>query len=168
MFPIPQEEFANGFFRFYLRPKIVSCGIFQGSSILVKRIDQGSDAIARTIKNLFSDIIPVFGSALLALGIMFTVNKYVGLLATLIIPVYFWLSLEQAKKQKGVRVNIRDTREGKTQELFSTLTSIKISFYQYFFSTIQSSTSSKGGARESVNSCVSCVRAGNKLTRGKQ
>jgi hypothetical protein len=41
--------------------------------------------------------LPLFSSAIVALGLMYYANFYVGLVATSIIPIYFWLTFQQAK-----------------------------------------------------------------------
>lgn len=63
----------------------------------------------------FIDILPLFTSAIVALGLMYYANFYVGLVATLIVPIYFWLTYQQAQKLGSWRRNLRDGREKKAK-----------------------------------------------------
>lgn len=63
----------------------------------------------------FIDILPLFTSAIVALGLMYYANVYVGLLATVIVPIYFWLTYLQAQKLGSWRRNLRDGREKKAK-----------------------------------------------------
>lgn len=91
---------------------------------MITRIDRGADGLARTVKNLLSDILPLFGSAIGALIVMFIINIYVGLTALAIVPVYFFLSYRQAKKQEGVRVELHDRRETRSAKMINVFNSI--------------------------------------------
>ena len=42
---------------------------------------------------------------------MYYANFYVGLVATAIVPIYFWLTYKQAQKLGGWRRSLRDGRE---------------------------------------------------------
>jgi type II secretory pathway component PulF len=47
--------------------------------------------------NFFIDILPLFTSAIIALGLMFYANFWIGLVALMIVPIYFWLTLSRHK-----------------------------------------------------------------------
>ena len=68
---------------------------------LQTRIDRGIMSLSNTVKNFFIDILPLFTSAVLALVLMYAANVYVGLVATAIIPVYFWITAVQGRRMKG-------------------------------------------------------------------
>lgn len=93
---------------------------------LTTRIDQGVSSLSRTVQNFFIDLLPLFTSAILALVLMFAANVYVGLTALFIVPVYFWITYRQAKRLKGWRRNMRDTREKKSHGIMSILESINV------------------------------------------
>ena len=67
---------------------------------LQTRIDQGVSSLSRTVQNFFIDLLPLFTSAVLALILMFVANVWVGLTALFIVPVYFWITVRQARKLK--------------------------------------------------------------------
>ncbi|TDB68838.1 ABC transporter ATP-binding protein [Arundinibacter roseus] len=91
---------------------------------LEKRIDKGIESLAKTVKNIFVDILPMLANALLALALMYKKNIYVGICATLIMPLYALISREQSRRQKQVRHDIQRFREDKANSLFSLLESI--------------------------------------------
>lgn len=68
---------------------------------LQSRIDRGIMSLSNTVNNFFIEILPLFTSAVLALGLMFAANFYVGLVALCIVPLYFWVTYIQAAKMKG-------------------------------------------------------------------
>ena len=76
------------------------------------------------MQNIFIDLLPLFANAILALILMFNANFYVGLVASIIMPVYFLLSWKQAGLLKGVRRGLRTLREQKTNGLFNIIESI--------------------------------------------
>ena len=78
---------------------------------LQTRIDRGIGSLTRLVQIFFIDILPLFTSAIVALGLMFYANFYVGLVALSIVPIYFWLTFKQAQKLGGWRRNLRDGRE---------------------------------------------------------
>ena len=90
------------------------------------RIDQGVSSISRTVQNFFIDLLPLFTSAVLALILMFAANFYVGLVATSIVPVYFWITWRQARRLKGWRREMRSYRESKSQGLKNIVDSINV------------------------------------------
>ena len=90
------------------------------------RIDQGVSSISRTVQNFFIDLLPLFTSAVLALILMFAANFYVGLVATSIVPVYFWITWRQARRLKGWRREMRSYRESKSQGIKNIVDSINV------------------------------------------
>jgi len=91
---------------------------------LEKRIDKGIESLTKTVKNLFVDIVPMFANAALALALMYNKNIWVGVCATLVMPLYALISREQSKRQKQIRRNIQQFREEKANTLFSLIESI--------------------------------------------
>jgi ABC-type multidrug transport system fused ATPase/permease subunit len=91
---------------------------------LQTRIDRGADSLTSFVQNIFIDLLPLFANAGLALVLMFNANFYVGLVASVIMPVYFLLSWKQAGLLKGVRRGLRSLREQKTNGLFNIIESI--------------------------------------------
>ena len=78
---------------------------------LQTRIDRGIMSLSNTVKNFFIDILPLFTSAILALGLMYAANVYVGLVATVIVPVYFWITAVQGRRMKGWRHRVFGTHQ---------------------------------------------------------
>ena len=93
---------------------------------LQTRIDRGIGSLTRLVQIFFIDILPLFTSAIVALGLMFYANVYVGLVALSIVPIYFWLTFKQAQKLGGWRRNLRDGRERKSQGILSIINSITV------------------------------------------
>ena len=93
---------------------------------LTTRIDQGVSSLSRTVQNFFIDLLPLFTSAVLALILMFVANVYVGLTALFIVPIYFWITYRQAKKLKGWRRNMRNTREEKSHGIMNIIESMNV------------------------------------------
>lgn len=91
---------------------------------LQTRIDRGVESLTGFVQNIFIDLLPLFANAILALILMFSANFYVGLIASVIMPVYFLLSWRQASMLKGVRRGLRALRERKTNGLFNIIESI--------------------------------------------
>lgn len=91
---------------------------------LEKRIDKGIESLTKTVKNLFVDIVPMFANAALALALMYKKNIWVGVCATIVLPLYALISREQSKRQKQIRRNIQNFREEKANTLFSLIESI--------------------------------------------
>ncbi|HEX9962781.1 MAG TPA: ABC transporter ATP-binding protein, partial [Pyrinomonadaceae bacterium] len=91
---------------------------------LQTRIDRGAESLTRFVQRIFIDLLPLFANAVLALVVMFSANFYVGLIASIIMPVYFLLSWRQAGMLKGVRRGLRTLRETKTNGLFNIIESI--------------------------------------------
>ena len=78
---------------------------------LQTRIDRGVMNLSNTVKNFFIDILPLFTSAVLALVLMFAANVYVGLVALVIIPVYFWITSIQGRRMRGWRQRVFGTHQ---------------------------------------------------------
>ena len=93
---------------------------------LQTRIDQGVSSLSRTVQNFFIDLLPLFTSAILALVLMFAANVWVGLTALFIVPIYFWITVRQARKLKGWRRNMRDCREQKSHGIMNIIESINV------------------------------------------
>jgi ABC-type multidrug transport system fused ATPase/permease subunit len=91
---------------------------------LQTRIDRGAESLTRFVQRIFIDLLPLFANAILALFIMFHANFYVGLIASIVMPIYFLLSWQQAGMLKGVRRGLRTLRETKTNGLFNIIESI--------------------------------------------
>ncbi len=93
---------------------------------LQTRIDQGVSSLSRTVQNFFIDLLPLFTSAILALVLMFIANVWVGLTALFIVPIYFWITVRQARKLKGWRRNMRNYREIKSHGVMNIIESINV------------------------------------------
>lgn len=93
---------------------------------LQQRIDRGIESLTKLVQNFFIDILPLFSNALIALVIMFMQNVYVGLVSTIVVPIYFTISSLQAKKLSGVRRQLRNQREQKTSGLLNQINSIMV------------------------------------------
>jgi len=93
---------------------------------LQTRIDRGIGSLTRLVQIFFIDILPLFTSAIVALGLMYYANIYVGMVATAIVPIYFWLTYKQAQKLGGWRRSLRDSREKKSQGILSIINSITV------------------------------------------
>lgn len=91
---------------------------------LQTRINSGAESLTRFVQRIFIDLVPLFANAALALVIMFNANFYVGLVASIVMPIYFLLSWRQATLLKGVRRGLRTLRETKTNGLFNIIESI--------------------------------------------
>ncbi len=91
---------------------------------LQTRIDRGAESLTRFVQRIFIDLLPLFANAGLALVVMFNANVWVGLVAAVILPFYFFLSWRQAAMLKGVRRGLRELREQKTNGLFNIIESI--------------------------------------------
>ena len=98
----------------------------QESGKLQTRIDRGIESLTKLVQNFFIDILPLFSNAIIALVIMYMQNVYVGIVSTLIVPIYFWVTALQAKKLSGVRRQLRNQREQKTSGLLNLINSIMV------------------------------------------
>lgn len=93
---------------------------------LQTRIDRGIGSLTRLVQIFFIDILPLFTSAFVALCLMYYANVYIGLVASCIVPLYFWLTYRQAQKLGSWRRNFRDARERKSQGIISIINSITV------------------------------------------
>ena len=93
---------------------------------LQSRIDRGIMSLSNTVNNFFIEILPLFTSAVLALGLMFMANVYVGLVALCIVPIYFWVTYIQAGRMKGGRRNISGGHQAVSQGILNILESITV------------------------------------------
>jgi ABC-type multidrug transport system fused ATPase/permease subunit len=93
---------------------------------LQTRIDRGVESLMKLVQNFFIDIMPLFANAIVALVVIFLNNKWVGLVALAVLPVYFWLSYAQAEKLQGVRRGLQRLREEKNHGLISIIDSIVV------------------------------------------
>ncbi|MFW2149294.1 ABC transporter ATP-binding protein [Acinetobacter sp. TY1] len=93
---------------------------------LQTRIDRGVSSLTRLVQIFFIDILPLFTSAIIALGLMYYANLWVGLVATIIVPIYFWLTFKQSQKVSGKRRALRDDFEKKSQGIISIINSITV------------------------------------------
>lgn len=96
------------------------------SGKLQTRIDRGVESLTRMVQNFFIDILPLFANSIVALAMMFQANFYVGMVGLCIIPIYFYVSMVQARKIKGSRLRIRELRENKSQGILGILDSIMV------------------------------------------
>ncbi|MCJ8152407.1 ABC transporter ATP-binding protein/permease [Chryseobacterium sp. SSA4.19] len=90
------------------------------------RIDRGIESLTRLVQNFFIDMLPLFSNSMIALVIMYMQNAYVGMVSTIIVPIYFYISSLQAKKLSGVRRTLRNQREQKTSGLLNLINSIMV------------------------------------------
>ena len=93
---------------------------------LQNRIDRGVESITRMVQNFFIDILPLFANSIVALIMMFNANLYVGLVGLCIIPIYYYVSRQQAIRMSGTRITIRELRENKSQGILGILESIMV------------------------------------------
>ncbi len=105
------------------------------SGKLQTRIDRGIESLTRLVQNFFIDILPLFANAAIALVVMYMQNVYVGLVSSIVVPIYFWVSAKQAKRLSGVRRQLRNQREKKNSGLLNLINSIMVikSFVQERF-----------------------------------
>lgn len=93
---------------------------------LQTRIDRGIESLTRLVQNFFIDILPLFANSIVALIMMFNANFYVGLVGLCIVPIYFYVSMVQARKLSGARRRIKELRENKSQGILGILESITV------------------------------------------
>ena len=84
---------------------------------LEKRIDKGIESLTKTVKNLFVDIVPMLANAAFALILIYNKNIGVGIVATVVLPLYAYISREQTNRQKQIRQQIQQVRENKANAL---------------------------------------------------
>lgn len=93
---------------------------------LQARIDRGVESLTRLVQNFFIDILPLFANSIVALFMMFNANFYVGLVGLCIIPIYYYVSRQQAIRMSGTRRSIKELRENKSQGILGILESIMV------------------------------------------
>ncbi len=93
---------------------------------LQSRIDRGIMSLSNTVNNFFIEILPLFTSAVLALGLMFMANVYVGLVALCIVPLYFYVTYIQAQRMKGGRRGIFGGHQAVSQGILNIIESISV------------------------------------------
>lgn len=93
---------------------------------LAMRVDKGIEGVTKTIKNVFVDLFPLLATAVVGVIVMFLANPLVGFVSIIIIPVYAYLSIKQAKMQGGVRLKIQDYKEKRNGKVIRVLGSIPI------------------------------------------
>ncbi|WP_018110055.1 ABC transporter ATP-binding protein [Bacteroides propionicifaciens] len=93
---------------------------------LQSRIDRGVDSLTQLMHNFFIDILPLFANAIVAVVIMLKANVYIGLVALLVLPIYYFINRQQAARLKGVRQKVKKLREDKSQGILSILNSMLI------------------------------------------
>ncbi len=121
------QVLAQGFIEQFLRYRLAFFNQDNNQAgKLQTRIDRGIGSLTRLVQIFFIDILPLFTSAIVALGLMYYANFYVGLVATLIVPIYFWLTYQQAQKLGSWRRNLRDGREKKSQGILSIINAITV------------------------------------------
>ena len=96
------------------------------SGKLQTRIDRGIESLTRLVQNFFIDILPLFASSIMALLLMFNANVYVGLVGLCLVPIYFYVSQQQAKKLGGYRRRMKTYRENKSSGIISIIESITV------------------------------------------
>lgn len=96
------------------------------TGLLQTRINRGVESLIGLVQNFFLDILPLFSTAIIALVVMYNANLYVGLLATIIVPAYFYVSQRQAGRLKGWRIQLRGQRERKNHGLINIIDSITV------------------------------------------
>jgi len=96
------------------------------TGLLQTRINRGVESLIRLVQNFFLDILPLFSTAIIALVVMYNANLYVGLLATIVVPAYFYVSQRQARRLKGWRIELRGQRERKNHGLINIIDSITV------------------------------------------
>lgn len=93
---------------------------------LQTRIDRGVESLTRLVQNFFIDILPLFANSIVALIMMFNANFYVGLVGLCIVPIYYYVSRQQAIRMSGTRRSIKELRENKSQGILGILESITV------------------------------------------
>ena len=93
---------------------------------LQTRIDRGVENLTRMVQNFFIDILPLFANSIVALIMMFNANFYVGLVGLCIIPIYYYVSHQQAIRMSGTRIAIKELRENKSHGILGILESIPV------------------------------------------
>lgn len=93
---------------------------------IVKRVDVGIEGMSKVVKNIIIDILPLIFTSIIAIVIMFYSNWKVGLLSCLIVPLFTYASIRQAKVNEGTRIQIQDSKEKRAHFMISFVESIKL------------------------------------------
>jgi len=96
------------------------------SGKLQTRIDLGVSSLTQLVQNFFIDMLPLFASAIVSLVIMFNANFWVGMVGLIIVPIYFFVSQQQANRLQGFRKQMRQYRETKSGLVISIIDSITV------------------------------------------
>lgn len=96
------------------------------SGKLQTRIDRGIESLTRLVQNFFINILPLFANSFIALILMFNANFWVGLVGLMIVPVYIFITVKQARTLSGWRRNMRQFRESKSQGIVNIVQSITV------------------------------------------
>lgn len=96
------------------------------SGKLQTRIDRGIESLTRLVQNFFINILPLFANSLIALILMFNANFWVGLVGLMIVPVYIFITVKQARTLSGWRRNMRNFRESKSQGIVNIVQAITV------------------------------------------
>ena len=96
------------------------------SGKLQTRIDLGVSSLTTLVQNFFIDMLPLFASAIVSLIIMFNANFWVGMVGLIIVPIYFFVSQQQANRLQGFRKQMREYRENKSGLVISIIDSITV------------------------------------------
>ena len=93
---------------------------------LQSRIDKGVTSLSRAVNIFFIDILPLFTSAVIALVLMFMANVYVGIVALMIVPIYFYVTYIQAERMRAGRRGIYEGQQAVNQNILNTIESINV------------------------------------------
>ena len=96
------------------------------SGKLQTRIDRGIESLTRLVQNFFINILPLFANSFIALILMFNANFWVGFVGLMIVPVYIFITVKQARTLSGWRRNMRNFRESKSQGIVNIIQSITV------------------------------------------
>lgn len=96
------------------------------SGKLQTRIDRGIESLTRLVQNFFINILPLFANSFIALILMFNANFWVGLVGLMIVPVYIYITVRQARTLSGWRRNMRQFRESKSQGIVNIIQAITV------------------------------------------
>ena len=93
---------------------------------LQTRIDRGVESLTRLVNNFFIDILPLVASAICALVLMFSSSWKVGLVAVVVIPIFFAITIWQGNKLRGWREKHRHYREARSHAILNLIQSIAV------------------------------------------
>lgn len=96
------------------------------SGKLQTRIDRGIESLSKLVQNFFINILPLFANSFVALFLMFHANVWVGSVGLMIVPVYIFITIKQARTLSGWRRTMRSFRERKSQGIVNIVQSISV------------------------------------------